>query len=157
MPKRGQRDHSPGDARRRYSDRGGPGGRHAETHDVRREALTNPKGLQPTRSDAFVGDIAPDTSTAQPGGHEDESSSAADDKRLHERLDMLQAEELDRLSILEQGVRLEQGGTYLDLNDLERGPFTALGAQEAGPGNRYVAKRDTDHELWNRLVGKPSE
>src|SRR4051812_2035990 len=37
-------DHSPGDRRQPYSDRGGPEGRHAETHDVRREELTNPRG-----------------------------------------------------------------------------------------------------------------
>ena len=40
MPKRNQRDPSPGDARKPFSDRGGPAGRHAETHDVRREELT---------------------------------------------------------------------------------------------------------------------
>ena len=40
-------DHSPGDARQPYSDRGGPEGRHAETHDVVREQLTNPTGPEP--------------------------------------------------------------------------------------------------------------
>jgi hypothetical protein len=55
--------------------------------------------------------------------------------------------------VLETGTALEQGGTYLDLNDRPRGPFKATGGQEAGPANRYVAKRDTDYELWNRLVG----
>jgi hypothetical protein len=154
MPKRGQDDSSPGDARKRYSDRGGSAGRHAETHDVRREALTNPTGLQPRRSDAFADDIAPDTSTAQAGGHEQESAPAVDDKALHERLNMLDRDELARLSVLDERARLEQGGTYIDLNDLDSGPFTALGGQEAGTRNRYVAKRDTDHELWNRLVGK---
>jgi hypothetical protein len=53
--------------------------------------------------------------------------------------------------------RLHQGGTYVDLNDGRRQPFTALGGQEAGPEHRYVAKRDTDHELWNRLVGQGRE
>ena len=39
-------DHSPGDRQQPYSDRGGPEGRHAETHDIRREELTNPVGPQ---------------------------------------------------------------------------------------------------------------
>ena len=33
------------------------------------------------------------------------------------------------------------------------GPFQALGAQTTGADNRYVANRDTDYDLWNRLVG----
>lgn len=157
MPRRGQRDDSPGDARQPFSDRGGPAGRHAETHDVRREQLTNPKGPEPDRGEEFAADIAPDTSTVELGGHAEESVSAADDKVLHGRLPELDSDELARLSVLEEGTRLEQGGTYLDLNDLPRGPFKALGSQVADAGNRYVAKRDTDYELWNRLVSQDTE
>ncbi len=145
-------DHSPGDRRRPYADRGGPGARHAETHDVRREALTNPTGPAAV-DESFAEQLAPDTATAEPGGHTDESSSAGDDKALHNQLPGLDATELARLAVLEPGTHLEQGGTYLDLNDLSRGPFKAMGGQEASPDHRYVAKRDTDYELWNRLVG----
>lgn len=156
MPRRGQHDQSPGDARKPFSDDGGPAGRHAETHDVRREALTNPTGPAPEGED-FAVDIAPDTSAVETGGHADESRAAVDDKVLHERLDMLDRDELSRLSILEAGARLEQGGTYVDLDDLARGPFKAVGAHEADAEHRYVAKRDTDYELWNRLVGQGRE
>ena len=149
-------DYSPGDARQPYSDRGGPAGRHAETHDVRREALTNPTG-PPQVDTGFAEHIPPDPSPAAPGGHADESVSAADDKELHERLQGLDSAELSRLSVLQPGTALEQGGTYVDLNDLTRGPFKAIGGQEAESGNRYVAKRDTDYELWNRLVGRDTE
>lgn len=149
-------DHSPGDRRRPYADRGGPAGRHAETHDVQREALTNPTGPPPI-DESFAEQLAPDTSAGEPGGHAAESMPAADDKALHGRLSMLDADELARLSVLESGARLDQGGTYFDLNDPERGPFKAIGGQEAGPTERYVAKRDTDHELWNRLVGQGRE
>ncbi len=145
-------DHSPGDRRRPYADRGGTEGRHAETHDVRREALTNPTGPAPV-DESFAAQLAPDTSAGAPGGHVAESAPAADDKDLRRRLPELAADELARLAVLEPGARLDQGGTYLDLDDPGRGPFKALGGQEAGPGNRYVAKRDTDYELWNRLVG----
>lgn len=126
-------------------------GRHAETHDVVREELTNPKGPQPTED--FGADIAPDTSTIELRGHADESGSAADDKVLHERLNMLSNDELARVAVVERGTRLDQGATYLDLNNLDRGPFKALGGQEAGAENRFVAKRDLDYEMWNRLTG----
>ena len=151
MPRRGQRDDSPGDGRKPFSDRGGPAGKHAETHDVRREALTNPKGPQPTED--FAADIAPDTSTIELRGHADESESAADDKVLHQRLNMLTNDELARIAVVERGTRLDQGATYIDLNDLDRGPFKALGADTAGAEHRYVAKRDLDYEMWNRLTG----
>jgi hypothetical protein len=82
---------------------------------------------------------------------------AADDKTLHNRLPELTGDELARLQVLESGTRLEQGGTYVDLNRLDNGPFKAMGGHEAGEGDRYVAKRDTDYELWNRLVGDDGE
>lgn len=153
MPRRRSDDTSPGDARQPYADRGGPAGRHAETHDVRREKLTNPKGPEP-RDESFDDDLRSTEPVSAPGGHADESRPAAADKRAEARLgNRLSPDELARLTILEPATRLEQGGTYLDLNDPARGPFKAMGGQEAGRGNRYVAKRDTDYELWNRLAG----
>ena len=149
-------DHSPGDRRQPYSDRGGPAARHAETHDVRREAATNPTGPEPV-DESFAAQLAPDTSAAEPGGHADESTSAADDKDIARTLQGWDDGELAQLSVLEPGTALDQGGTYVDLNDLGRGPFKAMGGHEAGSGNRYVAKRDTDYELWNKLVGQETE
>ena len=144
-------DHSPGDARKPYSDQGGPAARHAQTHDVAREALTNPKG--PVAVDpSFDEQLAP-VGVGDAPGHADESRLATDDKRIINQLPDLSADELSRLTVLEPGVRLEQGGVYLDLNDRARGPFKALGGHEAEPGSRYVAKRDLDYDLWNRLAG----
>src|SRR5690349_13791257 len=155
MPKRGKGqsdDLSPGDGRQRYTDIGGVEARHALTHDVRREQLTNPQGLD--RSDEEFGDdIAPATPARDLHTHVEESVIAADQKALYGQLPGLTTEELGRLPILEAGVRLEQGGTYLDLNDRGRGPFTAIGAREATRGDHFVAKKDVDYELWNRLVG----
>ena len=148
-------DHSPGDRRRPYADRGGPEARHAETHDVRREALTNPQGPVP-EDPSFAAQLEQETPGAR-GGHADESTPASDDKRLHQRLPQLNSEELARLSVLEPGTRLEQGGTYVDLADPARTPFKALAGHDTGPHHRYVAKRDTDYELWNRLVGQDRE
>jgi hypothetical protein len=77
---------------------------------------------------------------------------AVDDKALYARLPDVTSDELSRLQVLEPGTRLEQGGTYVDLNRLAEGSFKALGGHEATKGDRYIAKRDTDYELWNRLV-----
>ena len=155
MPRKGQHDPSPGDARKPFSDQGGPEGRHAQTHDVRREELTNPKGPD-APVDEFAADLAPvlGDPSSRLAGHVDESAPAAADKDLRVQLNDLEPPELARLSVLEPGTRLLQGSTYVDLNDESRTPFTALGGQEAGPENRYVSKHDTDYELWNRLVGQ---
>lgn len=148
-------DHSPGDRRQPYSDRGGSERRHAETHDVRREELTTPVGPQ-TEYPGVAKQLTP-VETRPAGGHSAESAPAADDKVLHNRLPELTSDELSRLQVLEPGTRLEQGGTYVDLNRLAEGPFKALGGHEATDGDRYVAKRDTDYELWNRLVGEDGD
>jgi len=146
-------DHSPGDRRQPYSDQGGREGRHAETHDVRRERHTNPTGPEP-EDPTFAEDLAP---VDVGGGHVDDSEPAVADKAVHNLLSGFSSDELGRLAILEPGTRLEQGGTYVNLNDLQAGPFKAIGGQEAGRQDRIVAKRDTDYELWNRLVGDDRE
>src|SRR4051794_1776394 len=103
MPKRGQHDQSTGDARAPFSNLGGPAGRHAQTHDVRREALTNPSGSAPDPEEESFDEIVANTSTAKHGGHSQESRSAADDKDLHARLDILDEDQLARLLILQPG------------------------------------------------------
>lgn len=143
-------DHSTGDARQPYSEQGGPEGRHAQTHDVRREQATRPK---PTDQgpDEFAADLASEESRTEQVDH---TSPASDDKQLRTELPDLDGDDLKRLSILKAGTRLDQGSVYVDLNDLERGPFKAIGDQEASDDTRYVAKRDTDYEMWDRLVGQ---
>ena len=148
-------DHSPGDRRQPYSDRGGPAARHAETHDVHREQHTNPKGPEP-EDPSFAAQLAP-VEPGPGGGHAMESAPAVADKALHNRLSSFSSDELARLAVLEPGTRLEQGGVYLDLNRLDDGPFQALGGHEATKANRFVAKRDTEYELWNRLAGQDAE
>ncbi|HKG24635.1 MAG TPA: hypothetical protein VKB09_03255 [Thermomicrobiales bacterium] len=46
----------------------------------------------------------------------------------------------------------EQGPDYFDLRHPERGPFKALGGHVVGEGDLIIAKRETDYELWNRIV-----
>jgi len=144
-------DHSPGDGRQRYADQGGPEARHAQTHDVRREALTNPTGPEPV-DESFAAQLAPQTPEQIRARQATETTPAGEDKSLHKRLPELSSAELGTLPVLAPGTTLEQGSVYLDLDDLARGPFKAIGGQEAGA--RIVAKGDTDYELWNRLAGR---
>ena len=60
-------------------------------------------------------------------------------------------DELKSISIVPTGTRLMQGAKYIDLNHLELGEFTATSESVAGSENSYVAKKETDYVLWNRL------
>jgi len=155
MPQGRSSDNSPGDGRQPYSDIGGKEARHAQTHDVRQEALSNAQPMD--RTDEFAEDIAPSTASQGLRSHADESTSAAADKALHGQLPDLTNDELGRIAVIEPGVPLEQGSVYLDLNDRAAGPFKALGNQQSDGDHRYVAKKDTDYELWNQLVGAHTE
>ena len=155
MPKRNQGDDSPGDERRPFSDVGGPAGRHAESHDVRREQLTNPQG--PQRADDDFSEDLRDPRAHPTAAHVDQTFVAADDKEVYSLLPEWNRAELDQLPIVDEGVRLEQGGVYIDLRNRSRGPFKALGGEAAERPHLYVAKRDVDYETWNRLSGGVDE
>jgi hypothetical protein len=71
---------------------------------------------------------------------------------LHELYPELSQDEIGHLPIIRPGTMLEAGGVYFDLSAPERGPFKALAGQQAGTGNRYVAQRDLDPDIWRRLV-----
>jgi hypothetical protein len=146
-------DHSPGDARKPYSDRGGPEGRHAETHDVRSEQLTNPKGPEP-EDESFVEDLAQETPDSIRQAQVESTGPASAAKDVVNRLPDLSSDELAQISVLDPGTPLEQGSTYLDLSNRARGPFTAVGGQQAENSQRLVAHKTTDYETWNRLIGK---
>jgi len=143
-------DHSPGDARKPYSDEGGPQARHAETHDVRREQITNPKGPEPV-DESFADDLAQETPESIRQAQLD-TVPGGDDKRLVDSLPELSQADLDQIEILTPGSPLEQGSVYLDLNNRAGGPFKAIGGQDVGPRDKIIAKKTTDYDLWNRLT-----
>ena len=149
-------DHSPGDGRKPYSDQGGPEGRHARTHDVERERLTNPRGPQaedPT-FDEQMRDQTPDRIRQEAATN---VTAGDEQKALTKKLPQLSDDELGRLAVIEAGTQLPQGSVFLDLNDLQAGPFKAIGGQEADRKQRLIAKSETDYELWNRLAGRDDE
>ena len=51
------------------------------------------------------------------------------------------------------GTRLQQGATYVNLQRLEEGEFTAAGFMEVGPDDWIVPKDEVDYLLWNHLIG----
>jgi hypothetical protein len=92
------------------------------------------------------------TEANAPRTHLDDTIAGDADKLLHDVLPDLTNDELARISVLQPGTPLEQGAVYVDLLDSSRAPFKALGGTVAGPDARLIAKRETDTDLWNRLV-----
>ena len=88
------------------------------------------------------------------GVHPEKSSRTAYDiKPLHSRLQHLLDDDLKQIRVLPEGARLQQGATYVDLNDLDRGEFTATGDMQAGRDNYYVPKDEVHYTMWNLLIG----
>lgn len=84
--------------------------------------------------------------------YEEGAATAYDYKDIRELLPDWHGSELRQLVIVPEGARLQQGATYLDLRQLERGEFKARGDMEAGPGSRLVPKDRVGYDLWNRLT-----
>jgi hypothetical protein len=53
---------------------------------------------------------------------------------------------------VKHGTALQEGETYIDLDDLATGPFRARGRIVAHDHDRLVPRRDTEPETWRRLV-----
>jgi hypothetical protein len=77
--------------------------------------------------------------------------SADEIKSMHTILAGLRDDELQAITVLPAGTRLEQGARYIDLRHLERGEFVATSSMVAEPENAYVPKKHTDYLLWNIL------
>jgi hypothetical protein len=77
--------------------------------------------------------------------------TAYDLKWIHRELaDEFRDDELQRITLLPLGGRLEQGSTYLDFCDGRE--FKATGDQVVDRDGCIVAKSSLDYELWNRLL-----
>jgi hypothetical protein len=108
--------------------------------------------------DEYERDLNPNVMTGQNIGIGEfdaakNSRNAYDHKEAHQRLANLTDDNLRQIRVLEEGRRLKQGATYVDLNALERGEFTATGDMTAEQENLYVAKQETPYHLWSLLIG----
>jgi hypothetical protein len=82
-----------------------------------------------------------------------EKYDAGGDGKTRRQFAELTKDEVARIPVLQPGAQLEQGSVYLDLDDIEAGPFVALGSEDVTEGDRIVSKRDADYEIWKRLAG----
>jgi len=80
--------------------------------------------------------------------------SAAQEGQRHPWESRLNGDELASMPYLDPGTRLRDGQSYLDLNQLNGGPFTPTDGQSVRDGDRIVAQRDLDPDLWRKLVGE---
>lgn len=55
--------------------------------------------------------------------------------------------------MLPEGTPLQQGATYINLREPERGEITAMGGMHAAAGDAYVPKDGVPYPTWNRLRG----
>jgi len=109
-------------------------------NDIRNRREHSPE----LRPEASNNELADRGDKYQPGGA---------DPQTRRQFVELTKDEIDRIPVLEPGAHLEQGSIYLDLDDIEAGPFQALGSEKVTADDRIVAKRDADYEIWNRLAG----
>jgi hypothetical protein len=118
-----------------------------------------PRVMQPgdQHPDEWRGDLNPKRFEGQnvgPASSQAEKSlrTAYDIKDLHDRLRGFPDDMLKQIPVLESGMRLQQGATYVDLNDPEARELHATGDMEARPENYYVPKDEVDYQIWNRLL-----
>lgn len=79
--------------------------------------------------------------------------TAEDIKELHERLEGFSNDELRKITVLKSGTRLQQGATYINLNDPLRKEFTGMADMSVEENNYIVPKSEVPYMLWNRLIG----
>jgi hypothetical protein len=81
------------------------------------------------------------------------ATSAYDLKEVHDLLRDYPDEDLKRIPVLAPATRLAQGATYYNLRHPERGAFGAMGDEEVSADDWFLAKKEVDYPLWNRLIG----
>ena len=119
----------------------------------------NDPPLEDLDRDDFDKDLRPNEFAGENHGaataqNEKNAPSAYEDKDLHAKFPQLSSADLKNIPILPQGTRLDQGATYLDLMNLEKGEYSAVGNETAGEKDRIVPKTEVGYPLWNRLTGK---
>lgn len=84
---------------------------------------------------------------------QDRALTADDLKEAHRQWPDLDRDHLRSIPIVPPGTRLQQGATYFDLHNPQRGEIVATADMEAGPDNWYTPKSEVNYELWNMITG----
>ncbi|HEV2127408.1 MAG TPA: hypothetical protein VGR22_02185 [Thermomicrobiales bacterium] len=125
---------------------------------VNQDPLASTRGVQSEEvGDSFDAQMRDKTPERIREGAATNVTPGSQEKEVRELLPQLSDDEVSRLAVLEPGTQLPQGSIFLDLNDLQAGPFKAIGGQEAGRDQRLIAKSETDYEIWNKLAGRDDE
>ena len=114
----------------------------------------------PTNSDRdeFDKDLNPNPMAGQNTGVESiqpgrfERTAMDIDKLQH--LEDFSDDELKQIPILKPGTRLQQGATYINLNDPDREEFTGVGDMTVDSNSLIVPKDQVGYLIWNRLIGE---
>ena len=110
------------------------------------------------QDDDFARDVNPEPmagmNVANEGPDTTQGTPASELKDLRNALPNIPDADLKNIPIIAEGVRLEQGKKYIDLNKLDEGEFTGMAYHEAKAGSRLVAKDAVDYDTWNRLRGR---
>lgn len=121
---------------------------------TRRQESTQPPQTERKHPPEYERDLNPDRMEGQNiGTSEAGLMNAYDRKEMHRALRDFDDDELRSIPVLSEGQRLQQGATYLDLSNRERGEFTATGEMEAMEGHCIIPKDEVPYTLWNRLRG----
>lgn len=108
--------------------------------------------------DEYQSDLSPNRMAGQNVGALSADSevglrTAYDVKEVHRSLNHFADDDLKQIPVLEDGTRLQQGATYLNLRNPSREEFTATGDMTADREGCYVAKDTVPYSIWNRLRG----
>lgn len=111
-----------------------------EERDLKRAPDLTERGWPDDEYSADLGrdkevDAGDTTEQTRPLGHHEAAAA-------RERL----GEQADEISVLRPGTRLHQGGTYVDLDRLDAGPFTAYGGQRVEEDQLVVSKKDIGYD-----------
>lgn len=88
------------------------------------------------------------------GEQERDTRTAKDVKAVHRSHREWNDADLENVPILPAGTRLQQGATYVDLQEDAPHEFTADGGMTAEPGQLIVPKDRVPYDVWNRLIGE---
>ena len=110
------------------------------------------------QSDQWQEDLNPNPMAGQNHGVETNQEgryelTAYGIKELHSKLEGFTDDELKQIPVLKPGTRLQQGATYIQLNDPQRQEYTGMGDMSVEESNFIVPKSEVGYELWNRLIG----
>lgn len=107
--------------------------------------------------DPWFQDLEPDHLAGQNIGalSDDERSDslpASRVKLLANELDDFRRDELDEITVLVPGARLQANATYCDISDPHRPVFTASPDMVVPRDHYLVPKHSVAYEQWNRLI-----